>query len=189
MLEMLRQSSDRPIIRYDVINDPQLTHFGADAALAGCQLTGFARCIPTPLALVHVLNNLFDDTRMTISLPRRAGAAILNQHRHPPMQHPLFARDRIPADPPKPHIVQPFWFGEPAYKGTGWYLRGLPLLAETNRLPEPPRGTDEWKKWSRIHRMSPGAERARLRSRSFPGMMGAAADQWGGWAIEQEQAA
>jgi len=99
------------------------------------------------------------------------------------------ARDRMPADLPRPHIVQPFQFGERAYKATGWYLRGLPQLVETNRLQEPVRDTDEWKCWNRIHRMSPGPERARLRSRSFPGMMTAAANQWSGWAIEQVQAA
>lgn len=99
------------------------------------------------------------------------------------------AKDRMPADLPAPHIVQPYWFGERAYKGTGWYLRGLPQLVETNRLSEPERDSDEWKAWNRIHRMPPGSERARLRSRSFPGMMNAAADQWGGWAVEQERAA
>lgn len=99
------------------------------------------------------------------------------------------ARDRMPADLPAPQMVQPFWFGESAYKSTGWYLRGLPELVETNRLPEPERGSDIWKAWSRVHRMPPGPDRARLRSRSFPGMMNAAADQWGGWAMEQEAAA
>lgn len=99
------------------------------------------------------------------------------------------ARDRMPASLPSPQMVQPFWFGEPAYKSTGWYTRGLPELTETQRLQEPERGSDEWKCWNRVHRMSPGPERARLRSRSFPGMMQAAADQWGGWAIEQEIAA
>ncbi|MEX5600735.1 hypothetical protein [Pseudophaeobacter sp. C1-32P7] len=99
------------------------------------------------------------------------------------------ARDRMPADLPVPHMVQPFWFGEPAYKATGWYLRGLPQLVETNRLQEPERGSDEWKSWNRIHRMPPGPERARMRSRSFPMMMNAAADQWGGWANDQEAAA
>ncbi|SPJ27656.1 hypothetical protein [Falsiruegeria mediterranea] len=88
------------------------------------------------------------------------------------------AKDRMPADLPKPQLVQPFWFGEPAYKETGWYLRGLPELAETNRLQEPARGSDEWNRWNRVHRMPPGPERARLRSRSFPGMMNAAAEQW-----------
>lgn len=99
------------------------------------------------------------------------------------------ARDRMPADLPAPHIVQPHWFGEPAYKATGWYLRGLPLLTETNRLPEPARGSDEWKRWNAVHRMSPGPERARLRSRSFPGMMRAAAEQWTHAAMTERNAA
>lgn len=99
------------------------------------------------------------------------------------------ARDRMPADLPAPHIVQPFWFGEPAYKATGWYLRGLPPLQPSDRLPEPERGSDEWKAWNAIHRMSPGPDRARLRSRSFPGMMTAAARQWGDHAIAQRSAA
>ncbi|MEN9060038.1 hypothetical protein [Ponticoccus litoralis] len=99
------------------------------------------------------------------------------------------ARDRMLADLPAPQVVQPFWFGEPAYKATGWYLAGLPGLAETARLPEPDHGSDEWKRWNRVHRMPPGPERARLRSRSFPGMMTAAAQQWGGYALAQETAA
>lgn len=90
------------------------------------------------------------------------------------------AKARMPAGLPRPQMVQPFWFGDPAYKATGWYLRGLLELAETNRLPEPERGSDEWKRWCAIHRAPPGPERTRLRSRSFPGMMAAAADQWGG---------
>lgn len=90
------------------------------------------------------------------------------------------ARARMPADLPKPQMVQPFWFGHPEYKGTGWYLRGLPPLVETDRLPEPEKGSDEWRAWNRVHRMTPGPERARLRSRSYPGMMAAAAQQWAG---------
>ncbi|TDE34158.1 hypothetical protein [Antarcticimicrobium sediminis] len=99
------------------------------------------------------------------------------------------ARDRMPSGLPAPQMVQPFWFGEPAYKATGWYLRGLPELAETDRMPEPDRGSGEWKQWNRVHRMPPGPDRARLRSRSFPGMMSAAADQWGRYAMKEEQAA
>lgn len=95
------------------------------------------------------------------------------------------ARDRMPSDLPRPQMVQPFWFGHPEYKGTGWYLRGLPQLVETDRLPEPERGSDEWKEWNKIHRMTPSEERSYLRSRSFPGMMWAAAVLWGGYALEQ----
>lgn len=94
------------------------------------------------------------------------------------------ALDRMPPDLPAPHMVQPFWFGEPAYKNTGWHLRGLPRLIATNKLPEPEPGSDEWKAWNAVHRMSPGPDRARLRSRSFAGMMNAAAAQWGGHALE-----
>ena len=95
------------------------------------------------------------------------------------------AAARMPGDLPKPQMVQPHWFGHPEYKATGWYLRGLPELVETDRLPEPERDSDEWKAWNRVHRMTPGPERARLRSRSFPGMMDAAADQWGEHARER----
>ena len=99
------------------------------------------------------------------------------------------AKDRMPEGLPAPDMVQPFWFGEAAYKNTGWYLRGLPPLKPTCVLPKPERHSDEWKRWNRVHRMPPGPERARLRSRSFPGMMSAAAAQWGGPAAEMERAA
>ncbi len=99
------------------------------------------------------------------------------------------ARARMPADLPNPKMVQPFWFGHPEYMATGWYLRGLRPLVATNLLSEPERGSDEWKRWNKVHRMTPGPERSRLRSRSFPGMMAAAAEQWGGFALEQVRAA
>lgn len=97
-------------------------------------------------------------------------------HRH--------ARERI-ADWVQPQIVQPWWFGDPAFKATGWYLRGLAPLVATDRLATPQAGTDEHKAWSRVHRMPPGPNRARDRSESFPGMAAAAADQWGGYAKER----
>lgn len=98
------------------------------------------------------------------------------------------ARDAMPDDLPAPQMVQPFWFGDPQYKATGWYLRGLPPLTETNRLPEPEPGSDEWKAWHRVWRMPPGADRAAERSRFFPGMASALALQWGGYAQEMAAA-
>ncbi len=97
------------------------------------------------------------------------------------------ARDRMPSDLPAPVMVQPFWFGDPAYKATGWYLRGLPALIETDRLAEPERDSSDWKSWNKVHRMPPGPERTKMRSRSFPGMMQAAAMQWSGH-VEREEA-
>ena len=94
------------------------------------------------------------------------------------------ARDRMPADLPAPQMVQPFWFGEPAYKNTGFYLRGLPQLTPTDMLAEPERGSDDWKAWNAVHRAPPGPDRWKIRSRTCEGVADAAADQWGGHAME-----
>ncbi len=79
----------------------------------------------------------------------------------------------------RPQIVQPWWFGDPAFKATGLYLRGLPPLVATNRLTPPRPGTDDHKRWSMIHRASPGPDRWKVRSKTFAGMAEAWADQWG----------
>lgn len=84
----------------------------------------------------------------------------------------------------KPQIVQPWWFGDPAFKATGLYLRGLPLLTPTNRLIPPAPGTDDHKRWSAIHRAPPGPDRWKIRSKTFEGMARAWAEQWGGYARE-----
>jgi hypothetical protein len=76
-------------------------------------------------------------------------------------------------------VVQPWWFGEPAFKATGFELIGLPDLIPTNKLTPPEKGTDEHKAWSWVHRMPPGPERAKLRSKTFLGIAGAMAEQWG----------
>ncbi|MFC3059483.1 hypothetical protein [Paenirhodobacter populi] len=100
-------------------------------------------------------------------------------HRH--------ARERMPASLPAPQIVQPWWFGEPAFKATGFYLRGLPKLAPTNRLI-PPRAKEDpeaHKAWSAVHRAPPGPDRWKFRSRTFQGVAEACADQWGSYALDQ----
>lgn len=77
-------------------------------------------------------------------------------------------------------IVQPWWFGEPAFKGTGLYLRRLPPLRPSNRLTPPAPGTEEHKAWSRVHRASGwNPDSARDRSTFFIGIAEAMADQWG----------
>ncbi len=80
-------------------------------------------------------------------------------------------------------IVQPWWFGDKAFKATGFELFNLPELTPTNKLIPPLKGTEEYKKWSLIHYMSPGPERSKLRSKTFPGVGDAMAEQWGGGAI------
>lgn len=95
------------------------------------------------------------------------------------------ARARMPDDLPAPQMVQPFWFGDPAYKSTGWYLRGLPQLIPTRFLPEPTRGSEEWRKWNVVHRAPPGPDRWKFRSRTFAGVAAACADQWGNHAMKE----
>ncbi|WP_374327919.1 hypothetical protein [Paracoccus pantotrophus] len=103
-----------------------------------------------------------------------------------PVMH-KHGRARMPADLPKPQIVQPWWFDEPAFKATGFYLRGLPPLTATKRLIPPKAATEpeRHKAWSAIHRASPGPDRWKIRSRTFEGIARACAEQWGGYALDQ----
>lgn len=93
-----------------------------------------------------------------------------------PVMH-RYARERIQPGPRQ--IVQPWWFGDPAFKATGFELIDVPALVPTNKLTPPKPGTDEHKAWSAIHRASPGPNRWKDRSRTFPGIANAMADQWG----------
>src|SRR5690606_6369881 len=83
--------------------------------------------------------------------------------------------------------VQPWWFGDPFFKATSFYLKGLPRLVAINRLTPPKSGTPEHRQWSAVHRASPGPDRWRERSRTYQGMANACADQWGKYA-EKEMA-
>ena len=79
----------------------------------------------------------------------------------------------------KRQVVQPWWFGEETFKATGYELTGLPDLVATNKLSPPKAGTDEHKKWSWIHRASPGPNRWKVRSTTPQGIADAMAEQWG----------
>lgn len=76
-------------------------------------------------------------------------------------------------------FVQPWWFGDEAFKATGFHLYGLPKLLPANKLTPPKPGTDEHKRWSFIHRMPPGPDREEKRSNTFSGIAQAIASQWG----------
>lgn len=79
-------------------------------------------------------------------------------------------------------VVQPWWFGDKAFKATCHWRRGKRVannLVPTNKLTPPARGTDEYKAWSAVHLASPGPDRWKERSRAFPGLVAAEAAQWG----------
>lgn len=67
-------------------------------------------------------------------------------------------------------IIQPWQHGHGETKATCLWLQGLPLLVPSNVVP----GRD-----ARVHRMAPGPNRWKERSRTFEGIASAMADQWG----------
>lgn len=78
-------------------------------------------------------------------------------------------------------IVHPYYFGDDAKKKTCFWLKGLPPLKETNRI-EPTtvitgHGTDS--PWHAYSWNLPPDERAKARSKTFPGIARAMAEQWG----------
>lgn len=96
-----------------------------------------------------------------------------------PIMH-KHARKRIRNYERPAQIVQPWWFGDPVFKATGLYLRNLPPLIATRPLTPPAPNTAAHRAWSTVHRMPASAARARKRSRFFPGIAAAMAEQWGG---------
>lgn len=83
-------------------------------------------------------------------------------HRH--------AKARIVNFQPHTQSVQPWQFGHGETKRTCLWLRNLPPLRPTKIVA----GRE-----ARVHRMPPGKDRWRERSRFYPGIAAAMADQWG----------
>lgn len=68
-------------------------------------------------------------------------------------------------------IIQPWQFGHGETKATCLWLKGLDALTPTNIV-----GGREHRVW----RMAPGPDRAKERSKTFPGIARAMAEQWAG---------
>ena len=80
-------------------------------------------------------------------------------------------------------IIEPWQFGDPYEKKTCLWLKGLPKLIPTNIVEVPPRKTyasgRTMPAWYAESWRLPKAERAKLRSKTFPGIAKAMAEQWG----------
>ena len=83
-------------------------------------------------------------------------------HRH--------ARERIRNFAPASQQLQPWQFGHGETKATCLWLKNLAPLRPTNIVEG---------RTQRVHRMSPGPNRWRERSRTYQGIADAMADQWG----------
>ena len=75
-------------------------------------------------------------------------------------------------------VVQPWMFGHTEQKATGLWLENLPLLQPTDNVREEMMALPK-KERNRIHYMSPGKDRWKLRSTTYQGIAEAMADQWG----------
>jgi hypothetical protein len=74
--------------------------------------------------------------------------------------------------------LQPWQFGDLESKLTCLWLRRLPPLMDTDNVRELVRRLPK-REAQRVHYASPGPDRWKERSRSFPGVMRAMAQQWG----------
>ena len=83
-------------------------------------------------------------------------------------------------------IVNPYEFGDPFEKKTCLWLKGLPELRPTNIVEKPPRKHFDSGKsmpaWYAEAWHLPKDERAKLRSKTFPGIARVMAEQWAGQA-------
>ena len=68
-------------------------------------------------------------------------------------------------------IIHPWQFGHSEEKTTCLWLKGLPKLVPTNVVD---------KGINTLYRLPPSADRAKLRSKTFPGIARAMAEQWAG---------
>ena len=88
-------------------------------------------------------------------------------------------------------IIQPYYFGDPHPKSTCLWLKNLPRLIHqkepdlfnnkvTHVEPKYIIGKRDGKKYSIIHYQTPNnKDRAKIRSKTFPGIAKAMASQWG----------
>lgn len=79
-------------------------------------------------------------------------------------------------------IIQPHQFGHDASKATCLWLKGLPKLQPTEIVP--PRIVNGKPRWgnqtdSGQNKLAPSADRWKERSKTYPGIAEAMADQWG----------
>lgn len=84
------------------------------------------------------------------------------------MENPVGVLNKL-GDFPKPQYIQPWQFGHGETKKTGLWLYGLKPLKPTNIVE----GREQ-----KIWKMSPGPNRAKLRSKTYTGIAEAIVNQW-----------
>jgi hypothetical protein len=80
----------------------------------------------------------------------------------------------------KSQVIHPYQFGHGETKETWLWLHNLPFLFPTNEVS----GRE-----NRIWKMAPSAERSKLRSKTYPGIAQAMADQWSAYILSKKKVA
>ena len=78
----------------------------------------------------------------------------------------------------KPQYVQPWMFNHPESKKTGLWIDRLPDLKPTDNVYKEFKALPK-NQQQRLHYLPPSKDRAKLRSKTFPGIAKAMAEQWG----------
>ena len=112
----------------------------------------------------------FADKRMTGAQYASVAFFMLFQRhpcKHKATENPVGIMSSLYRKPDQ--VIQPWQFGHGETKATCLWLDGLPPLKPTDIVE----GRE-----ARVHRMPPGPDRAKERSRTYPGIAAAMAEQW-----------
>ena len=93
-----------------------------------------------------------------------------------PIMH-KYAKERI-GNIKQSQIIQPWMFGHTEQKATCLWLKGLPLLKETNNVKEEMMLLPDNQR-QKLHYLPPSEDRWKLRSKTYDGIAQAMAEQWG----------
>lgn len=107
-------------------------------------------------------------------------AFIKSNCKHLAIENPVGIMSTVYAKPTQ--IIQPYMFGDPFEKKTCLWLRDLPSLEPTEIVTPQPRvvfkSGKSWAAWYYNVSTKDPVERAKLRSKTFPGIARAMAEQW-----------
>lgn len=87
-------------------------------------------------------------------------------------------------------IIQPYMFGDRERKSTCLWLKGLNPLCETKVVVPQTIRLKDGKSYGAMHYKTfglPQVERAKIRSKTFPGVAKAMAEQWAGQAFKEDK--
>ena len=84
-------------------------------------------------------------------------------------------------------LIQPWMFGDGETKGTCLWLHRLPKLIWGKENTLFGKRTVSEGREARIHKMAPGPDRSKLRSKTYQGIAHAMATQWSEYIISKKQ--